>query len=194
MNNAKLNGKDLITTGIYTALYIVALFVASVANVTPFTFMFYPAVASLLGAVFFIMLATKIQKVGAIIIWGIIVGLLYMVLGMGMTLPFAIVGAIIAQIIITKTGYTNFKMTTLAYIIVSVFFIGGYAQLFVTTESYLAESVNRGLSQEFVDGLASYATVPFLIIMIVVSAVFALLGCLLAKKILKKHLVKAGVL
>ena len=36
MNN-KLHGKDLITIGIYTALYIVAIFVASVANVTPLT-------------------------------------------------------------------------------------------------------------------------------------------------------------
>ena len=61
MNN-KLQGKDLITIGIYTALYIVAIFVASVANVTPLTFMFYPAISSLLGAVFFVMLATKVQK------------------------------------------------------------------------------------------------------------------------------------
>lgn len=81
MNN-KLQGKDLITIGIYTALYIVAIFVASVANVTPLTFMFYPAISSLLGAVFFIMLATKVQKFGAVIIWGVIVGLLYLVLGM----------------------------------------------------------------------------------------------------------------
>ena len=44
MNN-KLQGKDLITIGIYTALYIVAIFVASVANVTPLTFMFYPAIS-----------------------------------------------------------------------------------------------------------------------------------------------------
>ena len=79
MNN-KLHGKDLITIGIYTALYIVAIFVASVANVTPLTFMFYPAISSLLGAVFFIMLATKVQKFGAVIIWGVIVGLLYLVL------------------------------------------------------------------------------------------------------------------
>ena len=72
MNN-KLQGKDLITIGIYTALYIVAIFVASVANVTPLTFMFYPAISSLLGAVFFVMLATKVQKFGAVIIWGVIV-------------------------------------------------------------------------------------------------------------------------
>lgn len=194
MKNTKLNGKDLITTGIYTALYIVALFVASVANITPFTFMFYPAVASLLGAVFFIMLATKVQKFGAVIIWGVIVGLLFMVLGMAMALPFIVLGAVIAQVIITKTGYTNFKMTSFAYMLVSVLYIGGYTQLFVTTESYLKEALNRGLPQEFIDGLNGYATLPFLLVMIVVSAIFALLGCLLAKKILKKHLAKAGIL
>lgn len=102
--NNKLQGKDLITIGIYTALYIVAIFVASVANVTPLTFMFYPAISSLLGAVFFIMLATKVQKFGAVIIWGVIVGLLFLVLGMALTLPFFVVAAIIAQIIISKSG------------------------------------------------------------------------------------------
>ena len=108
MNN-KLQGKDLITIGIYTALYIVAIFVASVANVTPLTFMFYPAISSLMGAVFFIMLATKVQKFGAVIIWGVIVGLLYLVLGMALTLPFFVVASIIAQFILSKGGYKSMK-------------------------------------------------------------------------------------
>lgn len=194
MKSTKLNGKDLITTGIYTALYIVAIFIASIANVTPLTFMFYPAVASLLGAVFFVMLATKVQKPGAIIIWGIIVGLLFMVLGMAMAFPFIVVGAVIAQLLIIKAGYTDFKVITLAYALISVLFIGGYAQLFVTTDQYLTEAAGRGLPQEFVNGIANYATLPFLLLMIVVSVVFAILGCLFAKKILKKHLLKAGVL
>ena len=66
----QIAGKRLITIGIYTALYIVAIFVASVANVTPLTFMFYSRYFFFDGAVFFIMLATKVQKFGAVIIWG----------------------------------------------------------------------------------------------------------------------------
>lgn len=193
MNN-KLQGKDLITIGIYTALYIVAIFVASVANVTPLTFMFYPAISSLLGAVFFIMLATKVQKFGAVIIWGVIVGLLFLVLGMALTLPFFVVAAIIAQIIISKSGYKNMKATIVSYLLISVFSIGGYAQLFLFTNQYLEEAARRGLSTDFISGLESYSTVGFLLIMIVATILCALLGCLFAKAVLKKHLSKAGVL
>ena len=35
--NGKLQGKDLITTGIYTALYIVAMFVSSAVSYTHLT-------------------------------------------------------------------------------------------------------------------------------------------------------------
>lgn len=193
MEKKKLTGKDLVTTGIYTALYIVALFVACVVNVTPVTFMFYPAAAALLGAVFFIILSMKVQKFGAVIIWGVIVGLLFAVLGMVMAMPFIIVASVIAQIMIAKSGYQNYKTNTAAFTIVSVFSIGGYLQLFLFTEDYLAEAASRGLAQGFVDGLAGCATVPFLLLMIVVTAICALLGCLFAKKILKKHLSKAGI-
>lgn len=193
MNN-KLQGKDLITIGIYTALYIVAIFVASVANITPLTFMFYPAISSLLGAVFYVMLATKVQKFGAVIIWGIIVGLLYLVLGMALTFPFVMIGAVIAQIILAKCKYKSMAATMISYILISVFSIGGYAQLFLFTDQYLEEAARRGLSEAFVNGLSSYSTIGFLVIMIVATAICALLGCLFSKKVLKKHLSKVGVL
>lgn len=193
MNN-KLQGKDLITIGIYTALYIVAIFVASVANITPLTFMFYPAISSLLGAVFYVMLAIKVQKFGAVIIWGIIVGLLYLVLGMALTFPFVMIGAVIAQIILAKCNYKSMAATMISYILISVFSIGGYAQLFLFTDQYLEEAARRGLSEAFVNGLSSYSTIGFLVIMIVATAICALLGCLFSKKVLKKHLSKVGVL
>ncbi|MGL6201337.1 MAG: MptD family putative ECF transporter S component [Lachnospiraceae bacterium] len=192
MKSNKLEAKDLISIGIYTALYLVALFISSAANFTPLTFMFYPSLSSLLGATFFILLVSKVQKPGAIVIWGVLVGLLFLILGMAMTLPFAIVGAIIGQIIVSKANYKSYMAIIISYMIFSVCVIGGYIQLFVTTEEYLKEAANRGLAESFVNGIAEYATISFLVIVIVVTAVCALLGCLFARKILTKHLVKAG--
>ena len=59
---------------------------------------------------------------------------------------------------------------------------------------HLEEAARRGLSADFISGLESYPTVGFLLIMIVATALCALLGCLFAKAVLKKHLSKAGVL
>ena len=81
-----------------------------------------------------------------------------------------------------------------SYVLISIFSIGGYAQLFLFTDQYLEEAARRGLSDAFVSGLESYSTIGFLLIMIVVTAICALLGCLFAKTVLKNHLLKAGVL
>lgn len=194
MRTEKNNGKDLITTGIYTALYIVALFAASVVNVTPLSFMFYPAAASLLGGTFFLMLAIKVKNSFSIIVWGIIVGLLFLVLGMGMALPFFVLGAVLGQVIISKTKHKNLGTITLAYIVTSVCSVGGYAQLFFTTDAYLKEASKRGLADDFVNGLSGYATKSFLVVVILVTAAAALCGIMAGKVIMKKHLVKAGVI
>ena len=110
------------------------------------------------------------------------------------TSVFCVVAAIIAQVILSKSGYKSMKAITGSYILISVFSIGGYAQLFLFTDQYLEEAARRGLSDAFVSGLESYSTIGFLLIMIVVTAICALLGCLFAKTVLKNHLLKAGVL
>ena len=140
------------------------------------------------------MLATKVQKFGAVIIWGVIVGLLYLVLGMALTLPFFVAASIIAQFILSKSGYKSMKAAIGSYVLISIFSIGGYAQLFLFTDQYLEEAARRGLSDAFVSGLESYSTIGFLLIMMVATAICALLGCMFAKAVLKKHLSKAGVL
>ena len=57
-----------------------------------------------------------------------------------------------------------------SYVLISIFSIGGYSQLFLFTAQYLEEAA------------------------IVATAICALLGCMFAKAVLKKHLSKAGVL
>jgi energy-coupling factor transport system substrate-specific component len=189
----KLGGKDLITIGIYTALYIVAMLVACVMMVTPITYMFYPAGCALLGAVFVIMLSIKVKKFGAIIIFGVIVGLLLLATGMPTALPCIIVTAIIGQFIVSAGKYESFWADTFAYVLISIGAIGGYMQLFAAKSKYLEGAKARGLSDSFIDGLDRFATPGFLVVMILAVAVAAILGCAFSKVILKKHLIKAGV-
>ena len=71
----------------------------------------------------------KGTEIWAVIIWGVIVGLLYLVLGMALTLPFFVVASIIAQFILSKGGYKSMKAAIGSYVLISIFSIGGYAQL-----------------------------------------------------------------
>ena len=44
-----------------------------------------------------------------------------------------------------------------SYVLISIFSIGGYSQLFLFTAQYLEEAARRGLSDAFVSGLESYS-------------------------------------
>ena len=70
----KLNAKDLINVGIYTAMYLVVFFVIGMLNAFP---IFYPIslfVSPLITGVPFMLFTTKIKKSGMIFIMAVILG------------------------------------------------------------------------------------------------------------------------
>lgn len=87
--NDGLRGKDLITIGIFTAIiFILSLLANILGGIHPLTWLFSPAVAAIFTAIPFMLLATKVQKPFAILITGVIMGLIFLVMGMfPITLP-----------------------------------------------------------------------------------------------------------
>ena len=77
----KLNAKDLINVGIYTAMYLVVFFVIGMLNAFP---IFYPIslfVSPLITGVPFMLFTTKIKKSGMIFIMAVILGVFWFVMG-----------------------------------------------------------------------------------------------------------------
>lgn len=80
----KLTIPDLISTGVFTALYFVLVAVAtfSSAVIFPgFNNVVLPALCALISGCIYMLLASKVQKFGAISIMGIVMGLFFMVSG-----------------------------------------------------------------------------------------------------------------
>ena len=77
----KLNAKDLINVGIYTAMYLVVFFAIGMLNAFP---IFYPIslfVSPLITGVPFMLFTTKIKKSGMIFIMAVILGVFWFVMG-----------------------------------------------------------------------------------------------------------------
>ncbi|MGL6201893.1 MAG: MptD family putative ECF transporter S component [Lachnospiraceae bacterium] len=192
----KLQAKDYINIGIFSAILMVMYLIASVTNLMPASYLFYSPATAFLGAIPYMIIMAKVPKRGAVILFSI-VPLLYFLLLAGVegviVAAFIVVFSVFAEIILGNDR-TSFKRLLISYLIYSCWnAVGGQFRLFVFTDSYLEYAESIGLAAPYVDYLRSHATTISWILIIAGSLLAALLGVLFSRAIFKKHLKKAGV-
>ena len=98
-NTTRLNGKDLLNVGIFTAVYFVLnLLVAAVLGLIPAVSMLVPLVSSFILGIPMMLYFMKIKKFGMVLITYIVYGVLLALAGVGIyTLVLGIVFALIAE-------------------------------------------------------------------------------------------------
>ena len=78
-----LKGRDLITIGIFTALYFVVNFACMlVSGLHPYLWVFMPALDALLAGIPFMLACAKVPKFGTVLVMGMVPSLVYFVTGM----------------------------------------------------------------------------------------------------------------
>ena len=105
VNQNRLNGKDLMNVGIFTAINVILGVVVAVAiGLTPIGFMMIPFVAAIIMGIPMMLYFTKIKKFGMILIFELVNGIVLLLTGMG---PDALIcGVVIGLIVefIIKSG------------------------------------------------------------------------------------------
>lgn len=196
-NSNKLQIKDYINIGIFSAILMVLYLVTAMTNVTPITYLIYSPATAFVGAIPYLFITMKIPKKGTVLLFAVVPFLYFLLLagteGMIVAAFFAVF-AILAELILGNDR-KNFKRITISYIVFAMWnAIGGQFRLFATTESYLEYAKNLGLSEVYIDFLRSQANYFTWAIVIVGSIVAAVVGIYLSRLIFKKHLIKAGIL
>lgn len=196
-NENKLQVKDYINIGIFSAILMVLYLIAGITNLTPATYLLYSPMTALLGAIPFMFINLKVPKRGAILVFAIVPFLYFMLLsgteGMIVAL-FFVIFAIIAEMIMGKDR-KNLKKLIVSYIFFSSWnAVGGQFRLFVFTDAYLDFGRKSGLSDLYIEYLRVHATLRNWIIIIVVSIIASIIGMFVSKLIFKKHIIKAGIL
>ncbi|MCT4509299.1 MAG: MptD family putative ECF transporter S component [Tepidibacter sp.] len=192
----RLKGKDQVTIGIFAAIYFVLSFLSNVSGgIHPILWIMSPIVAALLGATPYMLAVSKVKKPLAILMLGIIVGFIYFITGQfPYTVPIGfIIGAIIAEIIRYKTKYDSFWANALGFSFFSMGMAGSPLPLWIYRESFIAQILEYGMSQEYVNSLESIVSPSMLVVMIVSTFFAGLFGALLSRKIFKKHFNKVGI-
>ncbi|HNZ98849.1 MptD family putative ECF transporter S component, partial [Ruminococcus sp.] len=77
-SNGKMKGKELITVGIFSAIYFAINLVFMVlGGLHPIIWILMPAFIALFTGVPYMLLCAKVPKIGAIMLMGLITGIIY---------------------------------------------------------------------------------------------------------------------
>jgi energy-coupling factor transport system substrate-specific component len=192
LNPRRINGRDLINVGIFTALLAVVCMAVMPLGFIPILMPLYCVLMPLISGIPWMLFITKVRKFGLILIMGILLGLFLMVGGMGWyALPLTIVSSLIAEFIVRAGSYTSARLDMVAHGVFSIWVFGSFIPLIFMADQYWAENASYG--EEFISsakGIFQLWTAPVLVLCCVV---FGILGGALGLKIMKKHFVKAGI-
>lgn len=195
-NIKRLKGKDQITIGIFTAIYFVLSFASNISGgLHPVIWIMSPIFAALLGSIPFMIMVTKVEKPFAVLMMGIIVGLLYFITGQfPISVPILfVVGSIVAEIIRYMRGYDKFKANALGFSFFSLGMAGSPLPIWLYKESFIAQIKDFGMPEGYISSLEKLASPSMLVSMIVLTLAAGFVGAFLTRILFKKHFTKAGI-
>ena len=192
--NEKIQAKDLISLGLFTVLYFVlGCCVAIPIGFVPIFLPVLGALWTLITGIPFMLYAVRVKKFGLVTIMAILSGLLMGLTGMGYwgILTGAVFG-VLGDLILKSGEYRSAKKTILGYGVFSLWMVGTYIPMYFIVEQSRADFA-ASFGEEYADKVMSVMPTWSLILVVAGIFVFAILGGLLGKAVLKKHFVKAGI-
>ena len=112
----KLQAKDLIHVGIFTAVYFVIFFAGMMLGYIPIFIPLLGLVCPILCGIPFMLYLTKVRKFGMVSLTGIVLGLLNLIMGSGaLVLAGGAVFGIASDLILRAGTYQSWKCTLLGY-------------------------------------------------------------------------------
>ncbi len=194
-NQKGLTVKDLVTTGIFTALFFVFTLVGGIPFAPNPVLTFYmPMGSALLCGPIYLLMVAKVQKRWSITILGVIIGVIWFATGMhwAFSLGYIAMG-IVADIVAGLKQYRSKAVNLISYMILSLSGVYTYILFFIDPEGWAGTMLKNGTEQAYIDTMnaSAYSWLLYVIIFgtIVVSAFSGWIG----SKMLKKQFEKAGI-
>lgn len=192
----KMKGKDLITIGIFSAIYFVINFIFMLmGGIHPILWMLMPGFIAVFAGIPFMLMAVKVQKPGAVFLMGLITALIYFATGQ-FTLVILISMAstcILAEAARAVTKYNSFLGNSIAYVIFSLGMVGSPLPIWIFKEDFLTQMIEQGMSADYVSAVEAISSNTMLIVLFVAPIIGGIIGAFIARSLFKKHFIKAGI-
>ena len=197
INPAKksLTIKDLVTTGIFSAIFLVFTMIGGIffAPNPVLTFYMPMGAALLCGPVYLLMIA-KVQKRWSVTILGIIMGIIWFVTGMHWAFSLGYIGmGIIADLVAGAGDYRNKAVNLLSYMLMSLGGVYTYVVFFIDPQGWASTMLENGTEQSYIDTMSASAPSWLLAVIIIGTLAIAAFSGWIGGKLMKKQFEKAGI-
>lgn len=191
-NENKLKMKDIATIGIFSALlFVVTMVAGALMGISMVLNMYSVAVVAVLSAPLYMLIMAKVHKKGAVLLTFAIVGILWGLFGGIFVLIWMLGFGVVGEVLASKSKYQNYKMLTVSF---GLYSVGYYLGAIVPLYYYPAFWYGFDRPKETVDAMIAAAHSTAGLAAIPVTLIAIVIGAVIAKRMLKKHFEKAGVI
>ena len=191
-----MSGKDVITVGIFSAIYFVINFAFMLlGGLHPLLWILMPGFIALFTGIPYLMMCAKVQKVGSVLLMGLITGLIYYVTGQFtvVILVSFVLACGLAEITRVITHYRNMAGNLVSFVLFSVGMVGSPLPIWLMREDFLLQITEQGMPADYVNTLAALSSNGMLIVLFLAPVIGAVIGGILARAMFRKHFEKAGL-
>lgn len=191
----KLQVKDLIMIGVFSALYFVLNMVGGMPfAMNPILTFYQPMGSAFLSGIIFMFLIAKAPKRGTITILAVIMCILRFATGMHWAMGVGtLIDGIIAEIIAGSKNYKNKTMNMLSFGIFALGDIGTFLVYFINPESWSNAMIKKGTDISYIESMNAAAANWMIYVIVIGTFLVALLSAWIGMKLLKKQFEKAGI-
>ena len=195
MNNKKLEAKDFITIGIFTALlFVTEMVVGMLGYLHPYVVAAYVILLPLATSIPMMLFYTKIEKFGMLTIMAALLAIIMFVTGMGyLGAPLILIAGVVAALVAKSGDYKDFKKIAISYGIFSLWICANYFPVVVSATSYRQSLLEGGFSAEYADYLFKAINTKTIAVLVIICVISGFLGAFVGKAVVRKHFEKAGI-
>lgn len=190
-----LSVKDLVTTGIFSAIFFAFTMIGGAFfAVNPVLTFYMPMGSALLCGPVYLLLLAKVHKRFSITILGIIMGIIWFVTGMhwAFSLGYIVMG-MIADLLAGLGKYKNKKINALSYMLMSLGSVYTYVVYFIDPKGWAGTMLKNGTEQSYIDAMNAAASSWLLAVIFLGTFVITAFSAWVGGKMLKKQFEKAGI-
>lgn len=187
--------RDLITVGIFAALYMVVYFVFSFLGfMNPMVLVAGLLVGLVIGGIPFMLFLTRVKTPGMITLFAVLLGIVLLLTGHPpVATGWLLVLAVICEVIIGAGRYRSRTAFIAAYTVFSLWVAGQFFPLFYDRAGFLGGAGMSQMSSEYLETLDEVLSVRNLILFDMALIPFGLAGALLGLRLIDKHFRRAGL-
>lgn len=190
-----LSVKDLVLVGVLgAAAAVVCMVIGIVCGLSPITNPFYPAFAAIPNGIIYMLMLAKVPKRGVFTVSGVVYGLIFLVMGtFWFTVLCFFLSCVIADAVMWGNPRSPKRMLAGYAVSVAGLSFGYCGAIVLLRDAFSQTMVNNGIPAEYSAALNSFISDPMLLVMVTISAILAIVGGAIGRRVLRKHFVRAGL-